>query len=117
MGQVVRSLCFWLALAAIFSIVESAAAATALRVGSSSATAFDFMPLALGIKQGGFAANGVDAQQINLGGSAQIVQAMVAGSIDISLGAGTDIPFIMKSVAETGIGAIAITPARRRLPP
>lgn len=111
MGNIRSSLRFWLAFAAILSLVESAHAATTVRVGSSSATAFDFMPLALGIKQGTFAANGVDAQQINLGGSAQIVQAMVAGSIDVSLGAGTDVPFIMKGVAEIGIGAIAITPA------
>lgn len=111
MGHVARYLRFWLALAAIVCLVERADAATTVRVGNSSATAFNFMPLKIGIKQGYFAENGVDVQEIDLGGASPIFQAMIAGSIDMSLAAGTDIPFIMKGVPETGVGAIAITPA------
>jgi NitT/TauT family transport system substrate-binding protein len=111
MRYVARSLRLWLALAAIVGIAAGADAATTVRVGNSSATAFNFMPLALGIKQGYFAKNGLDVEVIDLGGAAKIYQAMTAGSIDMSLAAGTDIPFIMKGVPETGVGAIAITPA------
>ncbi|MGH7091028.1 MAG: ABC transporter substrate-binding protein [Stellaceae bacterium] len=111
MRHAARSLSLWLAAAAIASVVGGADAATVVRVGNSSATAFNFMPLTLGIKQGSFAKNGLDVQVIDLGGASKIYQAMVAGSIDMSLAAGTDIPYIMKGVPETGVGAIAITPA------
>jgi NitT/TauT family transport system substrate-binding protein len=100
-----------LAAVAIACLFGQADAATVLRVGNSSATAFNFMPLELGIKKGNFAKNGLDVQVVDLGGASKIYQAMIAGSIDMSLAAGTDVPFIMKGVPETGVGAIAITPA------
>jgi len=100
-----------LAIAAMMGIIARADAATTVRVGNSSATAFNFMPLAFGIKLGNFAKAGVDVQPVNLEGASKIYQAMIAGSIDMSLAAGTDVPFIMKGVPETGVGALAITPA------
>ena len=106
-----RYLRLCLAVAAIMGLVPRAGAATTVRVGNSSATAFNFMPLAFGIKQGNFAKNGVEVEVVDLGGASKIYQAMIAGSIDMSLAAGTDVPFIMKGVPETGVGAIAITPA------
>jgi len=111
MRRAARSLRVWLAVAAIAGVGGGVDAATTIRIGNSSATAFNFMPLELGIKQGYFAKNGLDVQVIDLAGASKIYQAMVAGSIDMSLAAGTDIPFIMKGVPETGVGAIAITPA------
>ena len=103
---------FWLAAAAaMVGILAEAHAATTVRVGNSSATAFNFMPLELGIKQGTFAKNDLDVQVVDLGGASKIYQAMIAGSLDMSLAAGTDVPFIMKGVPETGVGAIANTPA------
>jgi len=111
MRRATRYLRLWLAAAAVAGAVGEADAATTVRVGNSSATAFNFMPLELGIKQGYFAKNGLDVQVIDLAGASKIYQAMVAGSIDMSLAAGTDIPFIIKGVPETGVGAIAITPA------
>ena len=52
--------------AAIAGVVGGADAATAVRVGYSSATAFNFMPPELGIKEGYFAKNGLDVQVIGL---------------------------------------------------
>jgi ABC-type nitrate/sulfonate/bicarbonate transport system substrate-binding protein len=92
------------------SIVQPAAAA-AIKVGNSSAQAFNFLPLALGIQEKFFAANGVDVTEIDLGGSAKLHQAMTAGALDLGLGAGTDIAFLVKGAPETAVGAIAITPA------
>ncbi|HEV8016253.1 MAG TPA: ABC transporter substrate-binding protein [Stellaceae bacterium] len=92
------------------SIVQPAAAA-AIKVGNSSAQAFNFLPLALGIQEKFFAANGVDVTEIDLGGSAKLHQAMIAGALDLGLGAGTDIAFLVKGAPETAVGAIAITPA------
>lgn len=111
MHHVARYLGLWLAVAAILGMVGQADAATTVRVGNSSATAFNFLPLELGIKQGSFAKNGIDVEVVDLGGASKIYQALIAGSIDMSLAAGTDVPFIMKGVPETGVGAIAITPA------
>lgn len=88
-----------------------AAAGTALKVGNSSAPAFNFLPLALGIQQNIYAKNGVDVTEIDFGGSAKLHQAMTAGAIDLGLGAGTDVAFLVKGAPEMGVGAIAITPA------
>jgi NitT/TauT family transport system substrate-binding protein len=109
--DVARYLCLWLAVAALAGVAPRADAASTVRVGNSSATAFNFMPLGFGIKLGNFAKNGVDVQPINLEGASKIYQAMIGGSIDMSLAAGTDVPFILKGVPETGVGALAITPA------
>jgi ABC-type nitrate/sulfonate/bicarbonate transport system substrate-binding protein len=95
----------------MLSAACAAQAETVVRVGNSSSTAFNFMPLAFGIQQGIFAKNGIDVQVVDLGGAAKIFQALIGGSIDVSLAAGTDIPFILKGVPETGVGALAITPA------
>jgi NitT/TauT family transport system substrate-binding protein len=109
--HVARYLRFWLAAVAVLGVIREADAATTVLVGNSSATAFNFMPLAFGIKLGNFAKNGIDVQPVNLEGASKIYQAMIAGSIDMSLAAGTDVPFILKGVPETGVGALAITPA------
>ena len=87
------------------------AQAAAVRVGNSSAQAFNFLPLTIGIEQKLFAANGVDVTEIDLAGSAKLHQAMVADSIDLGLGAGTDIAFLVKGAPEVAVGAIALTPA------
>src|SRR6185437_8929606 len=96
MRHAAQNRCLWLAAAAIAFVVGQADAATTVHVGN---------------RQGNFAKNGVDVQVVDLGGASKIYQAMIAGSIDMSLAAGTDVPFIMKGVPETGVGAIAITPA------
>ena len=83
----------------------------ALKVGNSSAQAFNFLPLPIGIEQKLFEKNGVDVTEIDLGGSAKLHQAMTAGAIDLGLGAGTDIAFVAKGAPEKAVAAIAITPA------
>jgi len=84
---------------------------SAIKVGNSSAQAFNFLPLGIGIEQKVYEKNGVDVTEIDLGGSAKLHQAMTAGAIDLGLGAGTDIAFLVKGAPETAVGAIAITPA------
>lgn len=86
-------------------------AATTLHVGNSSAQAFNFLPLPIGIQQKLYAAQGLDVQEIDLGGSAKLHQAMTAGAIDLGLGAGTDIAFLVKGAPEKAVAAIALTPA------
>jgi ABC-type nitrate/sulfonate/bicarbonate transport system substrate-binding protein len=98
-------------LALILAGAAQPSLATEIKVGNSSAQAFNFLPLALGIQERFFAENGVDVTEIDLGGSAKLHQAMTAGAIDLGLGAGTDIAFLVKGAPETAVGAIAITPA------
>lgn len=89
----------------------AADANSAIKVGNSSAQAFNFLPLGIGIERKFYEKNGVDVTEIDLGGSAKLHQAMTAGAIDLGLGAGTDIAFLVKGAPETAVGAIAITPA------
>lgn len=82
-----------------------------IKVGNSSAQAFNFLPLGIGIEQKFYEKNGVDVTEIDFGGSAKLHQAMIAGAIDFGLGAGTDIAFLVKGAPEMAVAAIAITPA------
>jgi ABC-type nitrate/sulfonate/bicarbonate transport system substrate-binding protein len=86
-------------------------AKSAIKVGNSSAQAFNFLPLGIGIEQKFYEKYGVEVIEVDLGGSAKLHQAMTAGAIDLGLGAGTDIAFLVKGAPETAVGAIAITPA------
>jgi ABC-type nitrate/sulfonate/bicarbonate transport system substrate-binding protein len=105
----------FLVAAAVLSIAASAAAPayanSAIKVGNSSMQAFNFLPLAIGIEQKFYEKNGIDVTEIDLGGSAKLHQAMTAGAIDMGLGAGTDIAFLVKGAPEKAVAAIAVTPA------
>jgi ABC-type nitrate/sulfonate/bicarbonate transport system substrate-binding protein len=91
--------------------IAPAYANSAIKVGNSSAQAFNFLPLGIGIEQKFYEKNGVDVTEIDFGGSAKLHQAMTAGAIDFGLGAGTDIAFAVKGAPEKAVAAIAITPA------
>jgi ABC-type nitrate/sulfonate/bicarbonate transport system substrate-binding protein len=82
-----------------------------LRVGKSSATGFTFFPLDVGIDQHIFEKNGLTLELADLGGSAKLHQALIADGIDIGLGAGTDISFLVKGAPEMAVGAVALSPA------
>jgi len=101
--------------AAILSVAAfntvPARANSAIKVGNSSAQAFNFLPLGIGIEQKFYEKNGVDVTEIDFGGSAKLHQAMTAGAIDFGLGAGPDIQFAVKGAPERAVAAIAITPA------
>ncbi|HXE27722.1 MAG TPA: hypothetical protein VN656_04370 [Stellaceae bacterium] len=52
-----------------------------LRVGNSTAQAFSFIPVEVGLREGIFAKNGVAVESIVFGGSGKQHQAMAAGAI------------------------------------
>jgi len=85
-----------------------ARAAEKLAVARSSASGFTFDPLNIGIEKGIYAKHGLDVQMSVMEGSAKLHQAMLAGALDIGLGAGTDISFLVKGSPETAVGAIMI---------
>ncbi|MGH7035513.1 MAG: ABC transporter substrate-binding protein [Stellaceae bacterium] len=92
------------------SSIAPARSAT-IHVGKSSAVAFNFDPVDIGIRQKLFENAGLDVEVVNLAGSAKLQQAMIAGSVDFGLGAGTDIAFLVKGAPEIAVGVIALTPA------
>ncbi len=106
-----RRLAILLALATLASVASGAVRSATLKVGNSSAPAFNFVPLTVGVEEKFFEQNGLAIEIVNLEGSAKLHQAMVAGAIDIGLGAGTDIAFLVKGAPETAVGAITISPA------
>jgi NitT/TauT family transport system substrate-binding protein len=92
-------------------VLAAPAFADPIRVGKSSAVGFTFVPLDVGLDQKIFAKNGLDIEVIQLAGSAKLHQATVAGAVDIGLGAGTDIAFLVKGAPETAVGAVSLSPA------
>jgi len=99
-----------LAFAVLGGLAAPAPAADRLRVGTPSVQSFSFLPLRIGIAQGFFAKYGVDVDEITLNGSARLHQAMTAGSLDIALGAGPDLIFLVKGTPEIAVAAMAGPP-------
>jgi NitT/TauT family transport system substrate-binding protein len=84
--------------------------AAKLRVGNPSVQSFSFLPLRIGVAHGLFARYGIDIEEVTLNGSAKLHQAMAAGSLDIGLGSGTDLIFLVKGVPEIAVASMAGPP-------
>jgi ABC-type nitrate/sulfonate/bicarbonate transport system substrate-binding protein len=95
------------AIAAIIGFSGLAQAEDHLRVAKGASRAFTFTFLDVGIETGIFKKYGLDVEASSIDGAARLHQAMVADSIDIALGAGSDIAFIAKGSPEKGIGVLA----------
>jgi ABC-type nitrate/sulfonate/bicarbonate transport system substrate-binding protein len=81
-----------------------------LRVGKAVPEAFSFVPLDIGVRTGLFKKYGLDIEIANFGGDAKLQQAMAADSIDIALGSGPGLAFIVKGSPVRGIAAMAGPP-------
>jgi NitT/TauT family transport system substrate-binding protein len=73
-----------------------AAADTTLTVGKASPTSDAIIPVNVGDELGIFKKHGLDLKIVDFGGGSRMVQGLVAGSIDIGDGAGTEMAFIAK---------------------
>ena len=87
-----------------------AAAADTLRVGKAGPEAFSFVPADIGARTGIFKRNGIDIEISSFGGDARIQQAMAADGIDVALGSGPGLAFIVKGSPVKGIAAMAGPP-------
>jgi ABC-type nitrate/sulfonate/bicarbonate transport system substrate-binding protein len=96
--------------AALVVLSGSASALETLRVGKAGREAFSFVPVDIGDRTGIFRKNDVAVDISSFGGSARIHQAMTANAIDIALGAGTDLPFILKGEPAKAVAAMAGEP-------
>jgi len=87
------------ALAAGLALFLPAAAATAedtITVGKADAASTSFLPVHVGDQTGIFKKHGLALKISDFTGGSKLSQAIVAGSIDIGLGAGTEMAFVAK---------------------
>ena len=91
-------------------LASTASATDLLRVGNVGAVAFSFVPTNVGKEVGIFAKNGLDIQIIGFGGDAKLQQAMAANAVDVGLGSGPGMAFIVKGSPVKAIAAIAGPP-------
>jgi ABC-type nitrate/sulfonate/bicarbonate transport system substrate-binding protein len=96
------ALALWLAL--------PADAAEKLRVGKAVPEAFSFVPLDIGMRKGLFAKNNIEVESIAFAGDARMQQAMASDSLDIALGSGPAMAFIVKGSPIKGVAAMAGPP-------
>lgn len=81
-----------------------------LRVGKAVPEAFTFTPLDIGMRKGFFKQNGLAIQETAFAGDAKMQQAMAANSIDIGLGSGPALAFIVKGSPVKGVADMAGPP-------
>jgi ABC-type nitrate/sulfonate/bicarbonate transport system substrate-binding protein len=91
-------------------LAATSASAETLRVGKAGREAFSFVPLDIGVRSGIYRRHGLDIEIANFGGDAKLQQAMAADSIDIALGSGPGLAFIVKGSPVKGIAAMAGPP-------
>jgi NitT/TauT family transport system substrate-binding protein len=91
-------------------IAAPAQAAAILRVGKAVPEAFSFTPLDIGIRKGFFAKNGVEVEASAFAGDAKLQQAMTANSIDMGIGSGPGMAFIVKGSPVKAVAAMAGPP-------
>jgi ABC-type nitrate/sulfonate/bicarbonate transport system substrate-binding protein len=95
---------------AVFGGLPPAGAAEKLRVGKAVPEAFSFVPLDIGMRQGIFARHGLEIESIAFAGDARMQQAMASDSLDIALGSGPAMAFIVKGAPIKGVAAMAGPP-------
>jgi ABC-type nitrate/sulfonate/bicarbonate transport system substrate-binding protein len=91
-------------------IAAPALAAAPLRVAKAVPEAFSFTPLDIGIRKGFFAKNGVEVEASAFAGDAKLQQAMTANSIDMGIGSGPGMAFIVKGSTVKAVAAMAGPP-------
>jgi ABC-type nitrate/sulfonate/bicarbonate transport system substrate-binding protein len=104
-----RSRAMLLAAAVVACLWTGGAGADPLRVGKAVVN-FGFLPLDIGMAAGIYQRNGVEIEPFDFTGGAKQQQALTAGSIDIALGGGTDLAFIIKGAPERAIASVTSSP-------
>jgi len=87
-------------------IAAPAQAVETLRVAKAVPEAFSFTPLDIGIAAGIFAKHGLDIEASASAGDAKLQQLLTSGSIDIGIGSGPGMAFIVKGVPAKAVAAM-----------
>jgi ABC-type nitrate/sulfonate/bicarbonate transport system substrate-binding protein len=104
-----------LLIGSLLAMTGTSHADDSLRVAKGASRAYSFMMLDVGLAAGIFKKHNLTIEESSIDGAARLHQAMVADSIDIALGAGTDIAFIAKGSPERGVGVMATNPLNMAL--
>lgn len=83
----------------------AARAEDTVRAGTPEPTAYVFSPVTVGIETGIFKQHGLAVERIDFAGGAKLHQAMTAGALDVIIGTGSDIPFVLKGAPERVVAA------------
>src|SRR5215470_2799278 len=104
-------LCAAIALtASVLTGLAAVATAETLRVGKAVPEAFSFVPLDIGIRKGFFANYGIEIEPSAFAGDARMQQAMASDSLDIALGSGPAMAFIVKDSPVHGVAVLGNAP-------
>ena len=87
-----------------------ASAAEELRVGKAVAVAWTFTPLDVGIQTGIFAKHGLEIEASAFNGDAKMQQGLTSDSIDVGIGGGPGMAFMVKGAPAKAVGAMAGIP-------
>ena len=87
-----------------------ASAAEKLRVGKAVAFAWTFTPLDVGIQTGIFAKHGLEIEASAFNGDARLQQGLTSDSIDVGIGSGPGMAFMVKGAPAKAVGAMAGIP-------
>jgi NitT/TauT family transport system substrate-binding protein len=96
---------------AIAFLPRAADAAETLRVGKAVPTAFTFVPLDVGAREGVFAKYGINLSIINFTGDAKLQQGLASDAIDFGLGSGPGMAFAAKGAPVRAVAAYFGAPA------
>src|SRR5277367_4059512 len=88
----------WGAMLLLAALVGPARANETLRVAKVVPFAWAFTPLDIGIQAGIFAKHGLDIEESASAGDAKLQQLLTSGSVDIGIGSGPGMAFIVKGV-------------------
>lgn len=99
-----------LLLVAAGAVMAARADAETLRVGTPAGANFTFLPARIAADRGAFKAEGLDVEVTDFGGGAKLQQAMVAGAIDMTVSAGTDLAFTAKGSPDIAVAAMGSRP-------
>jgi NitT/TauT family transport system substrate-binding protein len=87
-----------------------ARSAETLRVAKAVPEAFSFTPLDIGMREGFFKQHGLSIQETSFAGDAKLQQGMASDSIDIGIGSGPALAFIVKGAPVKGVAEMAGPP-------
>jgi NitT/TauT family transport system substrate-binding protein len=108
--SLVTSLTITFVVAATFLFAAKARAGNLIRVGNAGAVAFSFVPTNVGKDTGIFAKHNLNIEITGFGGDAKLQQAMAADAVDVGLGSGPGMAFIVKGAPVKAIADIAGPP-------
>ena len=112
-GNLCLALC--LAIAAALPAARPARAADLLRVGNDAPASLTYCALDVGIEKGIFAKHGLEIEPSTWFGTAKGQPALIGGTIDVLLGAGSEMAFIVKGAPEKAVAVIAGPPSTMAL--